>query len=161
MKSGSRNYSFIDKVIDDSGDAKLLTHSGLILSGANNTLQGDSDDNTYNDGILTAYEISHLDLSKCKLAVLSACETGLGDIVNDGVIGLQRGFKKAGVSTLLMSLWEVDDNTTYLLMTSFYKAVLRGMSFISSLRMAQENVRREGYEDPYYWAGWIIMDSDE
>ena len=120
---------------------KALTRSGLLLSGANIALKGNPLPEGLEDGILTAKELAGLDLRGLDLVVLSACQTGLGEITGDGVFGLQRGFKKAGANTLLMSLWKVDDNATQLLMTQFYKNLLAGKSKIESLREAQKYVR--------------------
>lgn len=120
---------------------KALTRSGLLLAGANHALKGKKLPEGVDDGILTAKEISQLDLRGLDLVVLSACETGLGEIKGDGVFGLQRGFKKAGANSLLMSLWKVDDNATQLLMTQFYKNLTSGMSKFESLRQAQKYVR--------------------
>lgn len=120
---------------------KALTRSGLLLSGANITLKGNPLPEGLEDGILTAKELAGLDLRGLDLVVLSACQTGLGEITGDGVFGLQRGFKKAGANTLLMSLWKVDDNATQLLMTQFYKNLLAGKSKFESLREAQKYVR--------------------
>ena len=120
---------------------KALTRSGLLLSGANIALKGNPLPEGLEDGILTAKELAGLDLRGLDLVVLSACETGLGEITGDGVFGLQRGFKKAGANTLLMSLWKVDDNATQLLMTQFYKNLLAGKSKFESLREAQKYVR--------------------
>ena len=75
------------------------------------------------------------------MVVLSACQTGLGEISGDGVFGLQRGFKKAGANTLLMSLWKVDDKATQMLMTQFYANLTSGKSKFESLREAQRYVR--------------------
>ena len=111
------------------------------MSGANIALKKGANLKDVEDGILTAQEISTLDLRGLELAVLSACQTGIGDIAGDGVFGLQRGFKKAGANTLLMSLWKVDDNATHLLMTEFYKNLLAGESKFESLRKAQKYVR--------------------
>lgn len=94
-----------------------------------------------NDGILLAKEIADMDLNGLDLIVLSACQTGLGDISGEGVFGLQRGFKKAGANTLLMSLWKVDDKATKLLMSRFYSNLIAGKSKIESLRDAQKYVR--------------------
>ena len=111
------------------------------------------------DGILTAKEVSKLDLSGLELLVLSACETGLGEISDDGVFGLQRGFKKAGAQTIVMSLWKVDDEATQKLMTEFYKNYLSGKSKHESLLKAQKTVRETpGWEDPEFWAGFILLD---
>lgn len=129
------------KYIED----KALTRSGLLLAGANNALTGKKLPEGVDDGILTAKEISQLDLRGLDLVVLSACQTGLGEIKGDGVFGLQRGFKKAGAKSLLMSLWEVDDNATHLLMTRFYKNLTSGMSKFESLRDSQRYVRE--YEE--------------
>ena len=120
---------------------KALTRSGLLLSGANIALKGNPLPEGLEDGILTAKELAGLDLRGLDLVVLSACQTGLGEITGDGVFGLQRGFKKAGANTLLMSLWKVDDNATQLLMTQFYKNLLAGKSKFESLREAQKYVR--------------------
>ena len=119
---------------------KALTRSGLLLSGANIALKGNPLPEGLEDGILTAKELAGLDLRGLDLVVLSACQTGLGEITGDGVFGLQRGFKKAGANTLLMSLWKVDDNATQLLMTQFYKNLLAGKSKFESLREAQKYV---------------------
>lgn len=120
---------------------KALTRSGLLLPGANIALKGNPLPEGLEDGILTAKELAGLDLRGLDLVVLSACQTGLGEITGDGVFGLQRGFKKAGANTLLMSLWKVDDNATQLLMTQFYKNLLAGKSKFESLREAQKYVR--------------------
>ena len=139
----SKNLDFLmlgdnqPKYVED----KALTRSGLLLAGANNALMGKKLPEGVDDGILTAKEISQLDLRGLDLVVLSACETGLGEIKGDGVFGLQRGFKKAGANSLLMSLWKVDDNATQLLMTRFYKNLTSGMSKFESLRQAQKYVR--------------------
>ena len=113
------------------------------------------------DGILTAKELSKLDLSNLNLAILSACQTGVGEIVGDGVFGLQRGFKKAGAQTLLMSLWKVDDTATLLLMTEFYNKLINGNSKKQSLYKAQQYLRtyQNGvYDKPEYWAAFIMLD---
>ena len=141
---------------------KALTRSGLLMAGANNALMGKQLPEGVDDGILTAKEISQLDLRGSDLVVLSACQTGLGEIKGDGVFGLQRGFKKAGVSSILMSLWKVDDDATKLLMTQFYKNLISGISKHEALRQAQKNVREykaKNYQDPYYWAAFVLLDA--
>lgn len=109
------------------------------------------------DGVLTALEISTMNLSGTDMVVMSACETGLGDITSDGVFGLQRAFKMAGVQTLVMSLWKVDDNATSLMMQTFYEHLLSGMSKREAFNLAQAAVRAK-YPEPYYWAGFIMLD---
>lgn len=110
----------------DNTEDKALTRSGLLFAGANNVLMGKRLPDGVDDGILTAKEISELDLRGLDLVVLSACQTGLGEITGDGVFGLQRGFKKAGAKTLMMSLWKVDDKATQLLMSRFYSNLITG-----------------------------------
>ena len=112
------------------------------------------------DGIITAFEISKLSLSNIDLMVLSACETGLGMIKGDGVFGLQRGFKQAGVNSIMMSLWEVDDDATQILMTEFYSNYFQGKTKRQSLLAAQKKVcETPGFEDPEYWAAFILLDA--
>ena len=144
-----------------SNEDKAMTRSGLFLSGVNIALSGQEIPNNTCDGILTAYEISKLDLTSVDLAVLSACETGLGDIKSgEGVMGLQRGFKKAGANSILMSLWKVDDDATQKLMVEFYRNFLNGETKAKSLLNAQKTVREtQGFEDPEYWAGFILLDA--
>ncbi len=140
-----------DSVIDP------LIRSGLILSGGNSAWLGKEIPEGIEDGVLTALEISTLDLSGTDLVVMSACETGLGDITSDGVFGLQRAFKMAGVQTLVMSLWKVDDNATCLMMQTFYEHLLSGKSKREAFNLAQAAVRAK-YPEPYYWAGFVMLD---
>ncbi len=120
---------------------KALTRSALFLAGAENALEGGELPEGVDDGILTAKEISTLDLRGLDLVVLSACQTGLGEITGDGVFGLQRGFKKAGANTMLMSLWKVNDAATRMLMEQFYKGLLNKKTKLQALKEAQEYVR--------------------
>ena len=142
-----------------------MTRSGLLFSGANNALKrGYVRQEGVEDGILTAQEIAQLDFRSADLIVLSACQTGLGEVSGEGVFGLQRGFKKAGVKSILMSLWEVDDEATQLLMTQFYKGLARGLSKTDALKAAQAAVRTNKSRDfssPYYWAAFILLDGKE
>ena len=140
-----------DSVIDP------LLRSGLILSGGNSAWLGKEVPEGIEDGVLTALEISTMNLSGTDMVVMSACETGLGDITSDGVFGLQRAFKMAGVQTLVMSLWKVDDNATSLMMQTFYEHLLSGMSKREAFNLAQAAVRAK-YPEPYYWAGFIMLD---
>ena len=139
---------------------KPLTRSGLYMAGANNTYNGREIPQGVDDGVLTAQEISCLDLRGLDLVVLSACQTAEGDISGEGVLGLQRGFKKAGAKSILMSLWKVDDEATCFLMTEFYKKwICEGKSKYQALELAKQEVRsRKGWEDPKYWAAFILLD---
>lgn len=134
-----------------------LQRSGLIMSGGQNAWMGIDIPDDVEDGILLAEEIASMDLSGTDLVVLSACETGLGDITSDGVFGLQRAFKMAGVQTLVMSLWKVDDNATSLMMQTFYEQLLSGKTKREAFNLAQAAVRAK-YPEPYYWAGFIMLD---
>ena len=137
-----------------------LNRCGLLFAGAQIAWSGHSADlpEGVQDGILTAKEISLLDLRDADLVVLSACETGVGEINSDGVFGLQRAFKQAGARTIIMSLWPVNDYATQLLMTEFYRNWLTlKQSKREAFRNAQNTVRAE-YEEPVYWAGFIMLD---
>ena len=147
---------------DEDDEETSMTRSGLLFSGANNTLKGGKIEGV-EDGILTARELSQMDLRGTDLLVLSACQTGLGEVSGEGVFGLQRGFKKAGVNTILMSLWEVDDEATSLLMTSFYKELAKGKSKSEALKAAQKAVKNhkgKDFSSPFYWASFILLDGD-
>ena len=137
-----------------------LNRCGLLFAGANIALQGNSKNlpEGVQDGILTAKEISLMDLRDANLVVLSACETAKGDITSEGVFGLQRAFKMAGVQTIIMSLWKVNDQATQLLMTEFYNNWIgKHQSKREAFRNAQNTVRTQ-YEEPEYWAGFIMLD---
>ena len=161
-----KNFDFLESLNNENNPVKedvTLTHSFLVLSGGNKLIQHNKvlgDD----DGILTAKEISETDLKGVDLVVLSACESALGDINIDGVYGLQRGFKKAGVNTILMSLDKVDDEATRILMVEFYKNLIYGKSKLQSLKDAQQYLREYDngkYDDPKYWASFIMLDGLE
>ncbi len=137
-----------------------MIRSGLILAGGNYAWkEGKTYKDRMEDGILTAYEISQMNLSNTELVVLSACETGLGDIQgNEGVYGLQRAFKIAGAKYLIMSLWQVPDKQTSLLMTTFYKKWLENkMTIPAAFHAAQKELRDLGL-DPYQWAGFVLVE---
>lgn len=167
-QEGADNARYKFMLIDNnmvSAEDKSLTRSGLVMSGANHILEDEKLPDNVEDGILTAKEIADVDLRGLDLVVLSACQTGLGDIAQgEGVFGLQRGFKKAGANSILMSLWEVDDKATQLLMTQFYKNLVSGQSKRQSLRSAQKYLREYNngcYHEPKYWAAFILLDGIE
>ena len=136
-----------------------MLRSGLIMAGGNAAWQGNQTLEGKEDGILTAYEISQMNLSNTELVVLSACETGLGEIQgNEGVYGLQRAFKIAGAKYLIMSMWQVPDKQTSLLMTTFYKKWLEEkMAIPEAFHAAQKELREIGL-DPYQWAGFVLVE---
>ncbi len=136
-----------------------MIRSGLLLAGANYAWKtGRPVKPGMEDGVLTAYEISQMDLSNTELVVLSACETGLGDIQgNEGVYGLQRAFKIAGAKYLIMSLWQVPDFQTQELMTFFYQKWLTDKMAIPDAFQAAQQQMRKKYEHPYFWAGFVLI----
>ena len=141
---------------------KPMTRSGLLFSGCNHAIHHEQIPDGEEDGILTAQEISMLDLRGLDLVVLSACQTALGDIVSgEGVFGLQRGFKKAGAKTILMSLDKVNDEATRILMVELYRNLMNGKTKYQSLKEAQKHLRQVEngkYDQPEYWASFIMLD---
>lgn len=136
-----------------------LLRSGLIFSGANVGLAGEQLPADVDDGVLTAKELTLMNLGNIDMVVMSACQSGLGETTGEGVFGLQRGFKLAGANTLLMSLWKVNDKATCLLMTKFYKYYLSGKTKREALRQAQLELRSDKiYSSPEYWAAFILLD---
>lgn len=134
-----------------------LLRVGLALTGANKTWNSTNPIiRTKGDGILTGYEISNLDLLKTRLVILSACETGLGDLTNsEGVDGLQRAFKSAGAQQMIVSLWKVPDEETAILMQIFYKKYMKYQSISKAFEAAQKDMRK--HYKPYYWAGFKLI----
>ena len=135
-----------------------LFRSGLVLAGGNYAWEGNPAIPGKEDGILTAYEIAQMDLSGTDLVVLSACETALGDLQGtEGVFGLQRALKLAGVKQMIVSLWKVPDQPTMELMTLFYKNWLGGQTTRQALRNAQLKIK-EKYKEPFYWAAFVLVE---
>jgi len=132
---------------------------GLAFAGANHRdAAADSED----DGILTAEEIATLDLAKVRWAVLSACDTGQGRIAaGEGVLGLRRAFQIAGVGSLIMSLWDIEDRAALQWMQAFYdERLANGRPMADSVRRASLSVlrarRMRGLSThPSYWAGFV------
>lgn len=143
--SKQKRLSFLQKNSfseNRSAEDMALTRSGLLLTGAANSILGIGLPKGAEDGVLTAGEVSQLNLSGLDLVVMSACQTGLGELSGDGVFGLQRGFKKAGANALLMTLCKVDDNATSLLMSRFYRNLIdSGMTKHDAFVDAQKYVR--------------------
>jgi CHAT domain-containing protein len=128
-----------------------LLRSGLALTGANQGKSGED------DGLLTALEVAGLDLWGTKLVVLSACDTGVGEVRNgEGVQGLRRALVLAGSESQVMSLWPVLDNTAKDLMIPYYKALRKGDGRSDALRQAQlQMLRSKDQRHPFYWAAFI------
>ena len=141
-----------------------LLRSGLAFAGANRLMTETGEDTSQvEDGILTAFEVSGLNLIGTELVTLSACETGLGEVKNgEGVFGLRRAFQHAGARTILMSLWKVPDKETYKLMDNFYKNWLGGQTKQEALRQAALKVlndrrNKHGAAHPYYWGAFVML----
>jgi len=153
-------------LVDVSGYSGVgaLVGSGLALSGANQIQNRKLDFESENeDGIVTALEISGLDLRKTDLVVLSACRTGSGKTVNgEGVFGLRRAFQAAGAGSLLLSSWDVPDEATAGFMTSFYRSWLAGSGKSTAVRQAllagiKDSQARRGTTHPLLWAGFTLV----
>lgn len=170
-----------DRLLEDLS----MRRCGILLSGANTlALQNDSN-RLHEDGVLSAQEISDMDLSHVNLAVLSACQTALGHVTSEGVFGMPRGLKKANAGAVLVSLWEVSDKATQILMCHFYQNMARGMGKRAALAKAQrqlratilteketygvfnpatgatrqeERVAKTTFDKPHLWAAFILID---
>ena len=135
----------------------VLLRSGLLLAGAGNEQVSANDLSVSDNGVLTSYEVMNLDLQETDLVVLSACETGLGDVMSgEGVFGLQRAFMIAGASSVVMSLWKVDDEATQQLMVQFYKNWLQTGDMGKAFRSAQKQVKAS-FNHPYYWGSFVLL----
>jgi tetratricopeptide (TPR) repeat protein/CHAT domain-containing protein len=158
-----RDFEMIDAEAGGSGrffgplPENPLLRSGLALAGAQTWINGKPLPPEAEDGILTAEDVTGLDLLDTELVVLSACETGLGEVrTGEGVFGLRRAFIVAGARTLVMSLWKVPDEQTRELMIDFYQRVLSGQGVADALRQAQLPMKAK-YPDPYYWGAFICQ----
>ena len=145
-----------------------LLRSGLVLAGVNTFLQKRQLMPEAEDGILTALDVCGLDLYGTDLVTLSACDTGIGEVRRgEGVFGLRRAFHQAGARTLVMSMWQVEDETAWILMEQFYQNLLSGLQKTDALRQAQLDTIRNmregnlwpeyGFPHPFFWAAFICQ----
>lgn len=141
-------------VWNEDNDELSLKNGGLLLSSSEKYEETPIHERK---NFICAEEISTMDLSNTSLAVLSACQTGVGKITDDGVWGIQRAFKMAGVKSILMSLWKVDDIATALMMTTFYKEWLSTGDKYKAFKYAQSVVKKR-FDNPFYWAAFILLD---
>jgi len=152
FRGGSRGFgvgSFVE-------NPNPLMRSGLVFAGANDVWSKQNED-SLDDGVLTAQEVAHIDMRNTDLVVLSACETGLGDIKgSEGVYGLQRSFKMSGVKYIIMSLWQVPDKETSEFMTVFYKNLIKMNDVKKAFSVTQAQMRKK--YDPYYWAAFELVE---
>lgn len=149
-----------EKVDYLKGYTDAMSLSGLVLAGGNAAWLGKQLPNGVLGGILTANDIARLDLNNTDMAVLSACQTGQGKATAEGLYGLQRAFKKAGVGTIVMSLWSVSDMTTSEFMIAFYKCLAdknNAWNKRKAFEQAKEIIRKKN-PDPFRWAAFVMLD---
>lgn len=152
------HMSFLESLCAQNSSLSDLDYSGLMFAGAGLAWDGEPSSKADNDGVLTALELSQTDLRNTKLAVLSACESGLG--FNNSITGfggLRRALKMAGVKTQVLSLWKVPDEATSLMMTTFYRSLLQGKDAHAAMQEASSIVRKR-YPNPDCWAGFVVVD---
>lgn len=140
-----------------------LLRSGLMFAGAEAALeqQNSKEKTESNNGILTAYEARGLNLEGTELVILSACETGLGDIKSgEGVYGLQRAFQLAGAKSTIISLWQVSDERTAQLMAYFYENWTKNKDVNQAFREAQEKLKAD-YPEPYFWGAFMLIQTEK
>ncbi len=148
----------IDRSIPFRASDNPLNRAGLLFAGANRGWQGDTTSDEIDDGILTAYEATNVILGNTQLVVLSACETGLGEIKgSEGVFGLQRAFKAADAEYLMMSLWKVPDKETAEFMEYFYAKLFEGKPISDAFEDTQRYMRNKYPNEPYKWAGFVLV----
>lgn len=142
------------------GYTDAMSLSGLVFAGGNAAWLGKMNVDGVLGGVLTAKDIANLDFKGTDLLVLSACKTGQGKVTAEGVFGLQRAFKKAGVGTIIMSLWNVDDKVTSEFMVAFYEQLTdkaNNWNKRKAFEQTKEIIRKE-HPDPYYWAAFVMLD---
>jgi|GEM_PF-2615631 len=142
-----------------AGSSNPMLRSGVLFAGGNQGWLAEEENRFHDDGVLTAYEIANMNLSDTKLLVLSGCETGLGDVKgSEGVYGLQRAFKKAGVRNMIISLWQIDDGKTASLMRKFYDNwLVEKMTIRAAFDKMQSDAREDG-DDVYLWGGLMLIE---
>ena len=159
--TGSRaviHFGALGEAPQASSPADPLLRSGLVFAGAHDPAPSGASQTPPSGGALvTALELAGLDLWGTQLVVLSACDTGRGDVKQgQGVYGLRRAFLVAGAETVVMSLWKVDDQTTSTLMEAYYRHLLAGQGRAAALREAMRELRQT-QSHPHFWAPFITM----
>lgn len=155
LENGNRTVT-ASGISGTAKDENPLLRSGLLLAGVKNRFD-EFENQNYGNGILTAFETKEMNLNDTKLVVLSACETGRGEIqIGEGVYGLQRAFQIAGASSVLMSLWQVDDTVTQELMILFYQNLFKLKNIRKAFAESQNQIKIK-YSHPYYWGAFILV----
>lgn len=158
-KGHENDSKYYERLLLQGSGGGPFVRSGLVLAGGQKAWLGEPIPDKVEDGILLSEEIAELDLSGTKFLTLSACETALGDVTPEGVTGLQAAFKRAGVGTMLMSLWKVDDDATREFMTAFYRSLCETGYYQDAIQAARCQMQSSSkYSNPYYWAGFVIID---
>lgn len=140
------------------GYSDAMSLSGLIMSGGNAAWRGEELPTGTLGGVLTANNIAHLDLSNTDMVVLSACQTGQGNATAEGLYGLQRAFKKAGVGTMVMTLWSVSDKVATEFMIKFYESLVENdWDKHKAFELAKSHIRSQ-HPDPFDWAAFVMLD---
>ena len=147
----------INPVLSETeGIENPMLRSGIVFSGVNASLKAGRD-----EGMVSAEKILGLNLKGTDLVVLSACETGVGDVKNgEGVFGLKRAFILSGAKTLVMSLWSVPSAETTEIMTEFYTLISEGKSKSDALRQAKLDMMKKK-QNPYYWGAFVMTGKTE
>ena len=140
------------------GYSDAMSLSGLIMSGGNAAWLGEELPAGTLGGVLTANNIAHLDLSNTDMVVLSACQTGQGNATAEGLYGLQRAFKKAGVGTMVMTLWSVSDKVATEFMIKFYESLVENDWDKHKAFEQTKSYIRTQHPDPYHWAAFVMLD---
>lgn len=149
---------FLKDSLSQVNPFQAMLSSGVVFAGVENYFN--TTDHKYNteDEILTAYEASCLELDSTELVVLSACETGLGNVLSgEGVYGLQRGFLTAGAKAVMMSLWKVDDTATQEFMSTFYRYWNELKDKRKAFLKTQQDMKKK-YKYPYYWSAFVLIE---
>ena len=140
------------------GYSDAMSLSGLIMSGGNAAWRGEELPAGTLGGVLTANNIAHLDLSNTDMVTLSACQTGQGNATAEGLYGLQRAFKKAGVGTMVMTLWSVSDKVATEFMIKFYESLVENDWDKHKAFEQTKSYIRTQHPDPYHWAAFVMLD---
>ncbi len=159
LEDSEASHGSVYGVNAENASNNPLLRSGLVLADAKGAITNtESVDITHSEnGILTAYEAMNLDLEGTELVIMSACETGLGDVKSgEGVYGLQRSFLVAGADALIMSLWKVDDDATQLLMSNFYANWIKSGDKQKAFKQAQVQLMTK-YNEPYFWGAFVMI----
>ena len=135
-----------------------LSQSLIAFAGINSSLKDKQFDTSFQDGILSAKEISSLDLSKAELVVLCCCETGLGYVTPDGVYGIQRGLKNAGAKAIICTLWDIDDEASSYFMIQFHQYLKENNDIYKAFFQARDSMKEE-YDEPSYRDAFILIDA--